>query len=297
MKKSTIIVAIVAMLIATGGITAGTYVNDRMMEKAAKKMASDEMKDEDMEKEDEYSLQFLSGIQYQPGQPVALEFTVVDKNGHRLRQDDYKITHEKRMHVIVASSDLAQFQHVHPVFDTGTSTYKLPGFVFPTAGHYRIFTDFEVAAHGDGSEAMDMAKHAGVQYQDVLVGNPADYRPQALGPATTADNVDGNTVDLKISNAKDGHAKTEKRLDFTLTRDGKKVIDLQKYLGALGHLVILREGDLEYLHTHALTQDTNHQTGTVSFEADFKQPGNYKAFAQFQRDGQVMTTEFVINVE
>lgn len=297
MKKSTIIVTIVAILIVTGGITAGTYVNDRMMEKAAKKMAAEDMKDNDMSMEDEetYPLQFLSGIQYQPGQPSLLEFTVVDKDGKRLAQDDYKVTHEKRMHVIVASSDLAHFQHVHPVFDTSSNTYKLPGFVFPVAGEYRIFTDFEVDAHGD--EAMDMTKHGGVQYQDVLVGNAADYQRQPLGPATTTDEANGNKVDLKISAVTDGHAKTEKRLDFTITRDGKKVTDLQKYLGALGHLVILREGDLEYLHTHALSTDINKQTGTVSFEADFKEPGNYKAFAQFQRGGEVMTTEFVINVK
>lgn len=297
MKKSTIIVVIVAILVGVFGITAGTYVNDRMMQKAADKMATEDMKDEKMRTEDEesYSLRFLSGTQYQPGQPSAIEFTVVDKDGKRLEQDDYKVTHEKRMHVIVASSDLAHFQHVHPVFDTNTNTYKLPSFVFPTAGEYRIFTDFEVAAHG--GEAMDMTKHAGVQYQDVLVGAPAGYERQPLGPVVVTDEVNGNKVNLKINAVTDGHAKTEKRLDFTITREGKKVTDLEKYLGALGHLVILREGDLEYLHTHALSTDINKQTGTVSFEADFKEPGNYKAFGQFQRGGQVMTTEFVINVK
>ncbi len=294
MKKSTIIIGVIAVLVVVVGVTAGTYVNDRMMEKVASKMSSEEMKGETMKGEETYSLRFLSGIQYRPNQPSTLEFTIVDKDGQRLNKDDYKVTHEKIMHVIVVSNDLAHFKHVHPVFDTGSNSYKLPSFIFPSAGEYRIFTDFEVAVHG---KEMDMADHAGVQYQDVLVGDPADFQHRPLGSASATDEVNGNKVDLKISDVKGGHAATEKRLDFTLTRDGQKVTNLEKYLGALGHLVILREGDLEYLHTHAISTDVNKQTGTVSFEANFKKSGTYKAFGQFQQDGRVMTVSYVINIK
>lgn len=287
MKKHTIIVTVIAVLIVAAAVTIGTYANDKMMEKVASKMEAEEMKDKAME--ETYTLKFLSGINYQPGRPESLEFTVVDKDGRRLNQNEYKLQHERRMHLIVASSDLSQFQHVHPVFDTNTNSYKLPGFVFPVAGEYRLFTDFEVDAHG-----MDeMAAHSGVQYQDVIVGNVADFRPQPLGQPTTKDTANGNVVDLNIQD----ESNTTKRLDFIITRDGQKITDLQNYLGALGHLVVLRQGDLEYIHTHALTTDVANQTGTVSFEVDFTKPGTYKAFAQFQRDGKVMTTSFVINVK
>lgn len=294
MKKSNIIVAIIAVLVATSAITIGTYTNDRMMEKAARIMAEEEMATMDAEKMDEnsYHLQFLSGILYQPNQPGMLEFTVVDKEGKRLNQDQYKINHEKPMHVIIASQDLSQFRHVHPIFDTGTNSYKLPGFAFPTDGIYRIFTDFVVEEHGDMESDMNMSDHAGVQYQDVIVGKPTAYEP--LGAATTSAMADGNKVDLTI---KPGKSKTEKILEFTLTKDGQPVTNLQKLLGALGHLVVLREGDLEYIHTHALTTDVNNQTGKVSFEVDFHQAGSYKAFAQFQKDNKVLTTDFVIKID
>ncbi|HEU5122029.1 MAG TPA: hypothetical protein VFT59_04225 [Candidatus Saccharimonadales bacterium] len=289
MKQSNIIIAIVAVLIVTGAVTAGTYINDRMMEKVASKMESEEMKDKSM-KEDAYTLKFLSGITYQPGQPSMLEFTVVDKDGKRLNQDQYKIEHEKRMHVIVASQDLTQFQHVHPVFDTGTNSYKLPHFVFPVTGNYRIFTDFVVDSHG---EMNSMSDHAGVQYQDVIVGNPSD-EVSPLGSPTTSDTANGITVDLVV---KPGEADTKKVLEFTLTQNGQPVTNLQKYLGALGHLVVLREGDLEYIHTHALSTEIENQTGKVSFEVDFKQSGTYKAFAQFQHENSVTTTDFVIKID
>jgi hypothetical protein len=300
MKKSNIIVAIIAILVAIGAVTLGTYTNDRMMEKVATKMAKEEMKDglkgESMD--DKYILTFLSGTTYQPAQTSTLEFTVVDKDGKRLNQEDYKIEHEKRMHVIVASQDLTQFQHVHPVFDTSTSSYKLPDFVFPVAGQYRIFTDFVVNSHdeadGKAGGDMNMSKHAGVQYQDVIVGDITGEQPQPLGQPNTTATAGGLTVNMTT---KPGESAHEKRLSFEIAADGQKVTNLQKYLGALGHLVVLREGDLEYIHTHALTTDVAKQTGTVEFDVDFKQPGNYKAFAQFQRAGKVVTTSFVIAVK
>ena len=39
-------------------------------------------------------------------------------------------------------------------------------------------------------------------------------------------------------------------LTATVTQDGEPVTDLQPYLGAYGHLVALRDGDLGYLHVH-----------------------------------------------
>ena len=39
-------------------------------------------------------------------------------------------------------------------------------------------------------------------------------------------------------------------LTATVSRDGEPVTDLQPYLGAYGHLVALRDGDLGYLHVH-----------------------------------------------
>ena len=42
----------------------------------------------------------------------------------------------------------------------------------------------------------------------------------------------------------------ESELTFTVRRNGEPVTDLEPYLGAFGHLVSLRGGDLAYLHTH-----------------------------------------------
>ena len=58
--------------------------------------------------------------------------------------------------------------------------------------------------------------------------------------------VDGYTVTL----AGDLVAGEHSMLTLSVSKDGRPVTDLQPYLGAYGHLVALREGDLAYLHVH-----------------------------------------------
>ena len=73
-----------------------------------------------------------------------------------------------------------------------------------------------------------------------------------------------------------------------MTRDGRPV-KLDKYLGAKGHLVALREGDLAFLHVHP-------DERSLRFEATFPSAGRYRLFLQFQVDGRVHTAAFTHEV-
>jgi hypothetical protein len=77
-------------------------------------------------------------------------------------------------------------------------------------------------------------------------------------------------------------------LRFTVTRDGRPVA-IGDYLGAKGHLVALREGDLAFLHVHP-------DERSLRFEATFPTAGRYRLFLQFQVDGRVHTAEFTREV-
>ena len=59
----------------------------------------------------------------------------------------------------------------------------------------------------------------------------------------------------------------------------------EPYLGAGGHLVALREGDMAFLHVHPIGDDPR-------FEVDFPTPGRYRLFLQFQHEGRVHTAAF-----
>ena len=87
-------------------------------------------------------------------------------------------------------------------------------------------------------------------------------------------------------------------LTVTVTKDGKPVTTLQPYLGAFGHLVALRDGDLAYLHVHPEGDEPKPgQNGgpQVKFATDVPTAGRYLLYLDFQVDGQVHTAEFVVD--
>ncbi len=86
----------------------------------------------------------------------------------------------------------------------------------------------------------------------------------------------------------------ERELVFRVQRNGAPAGDLVPYLGAMGHLMALREGDLALQHVHPLTRD-DVDTG-VRFHAAFPSPGRYRLFFEFAAGGAVHRTCFVLDL-
>jgi hypothetical protein len=72
------------------------------------------------------------------------------------------------------------------------------------------------------------------------------------------------------------------------------VRDIEPYLGARGHLVALREGDLAYLHVHPESKAT--QGSDIRFGVEYPSRGRYRLFVQFKLDGKVHTAAFTREV-
>ncbi len=212
------------------------------------------------------------------GGATVFSFTVTGPDGAPLMR--YDQTHEKDLHLIVVRRDLAGFQHVHPILaDDGTWTVPLD---LTAAGTYRVFADFAPAG-------LDRTFTLGT---DIEVAG--DFIPVPLpGPAATS-SLDG--YDVTIDGAAVAGAESE--LTFTVSRDGQELIDLEPYLGAFGHLVSLRVGDLAYLHTHPIEQAEAGSSGgpAVEFGTEFPTAGTYRLFLDFQHDGAVHTAEFTVTV-
>jgi hypothetical protein len=83
-------------------------------------------------------------------------------------------------------------------------------------------------------------------------------------------------------------AGAESRLVFDVTRDGRPVA-VEQYLGAKGHLVALRHGDLAFLHVHP-------DESSLRFMAQFPTAGRYRLFLQFKSEGRVHTAAFTQEV-
>jgi len=106
-------------------------------------------------------------------------------------------------------------------------------------------------------------------------------------PERTVDAGDG--YEVRIDSAEpDAGAAT--RVAFTVSRNGKAVDGLQPYLGADGHLVVLREGDLAFLHAHP--QGEPGGNGPIAFDVDYPSAGAYRMYLQFRHRGEVHTAGF-----
>jgi hypothetical protein len=152
-----------------------------------------------------------------------------------------------------------------------------------SSGAWRLFADFVPTADGEDH----------VLGADLAVAG--DFAPAPLpAPAATAE-VDGYTVVLTGELA----AGTEADLQLSVSRDGVPVTDLQPYLGAYGHLVVLRAGDLGYLHVHPLGEpgDPSVAPGPhVEFATTAPTAGDYRVFFEFRLDDVVRTAAFTVEV-
>ena len=195
------------------------------------------------------------------GRDETLSFRIEDANGETVR--DFDVEHEKRMHLILARRDLTGFQHLHPE-QAADGSWSAPVRI-DEAGSYRLFADF---SHDGENQTLA---------SDLRVDGPADLQPLPE-PQTTA--VSDGGYDVRLDAGAD--------LRFTITKDGEPV-RTEPYLGAGGHLVALREGDMAFLHVHPADDG-------VRFTAEFPTAGRYRLFLQFKHEGRVHTVAFTREV-
>ncbi len=210
------------------------------------------------------------------GRDVPIEFTIEGPDGEPVTE--YDVEHEKRLHLIAVRRDFSGFQHVHPELDAdGVWSTELS----LTPGAWRLFADFAPR----GVEGLTLGTDLAVS---------GDYRPVPPSEEVRTARVDGYIVTLEG----DLTAGEDARLTLSVSKDGRPVTDLEPYLGAYGHLVALREGDLAYLHVHpdGRPGDGSTEPGPdVVFYAAVPSEGGYRLFLDFQHDGVVRTAEFALS--
>ncbi len=229
-------------------------------------------------------------VSFNPNNPTSFTYSIIDDQGNTLR--DLDVVHEKLMHFISVRKDLANFQHVHPDFNQATGEFTISNLTLPTEGEYRLFADFTPTASQMGPDGTKLPVTIS---QDVRVGNIANYKPQPIGNPTSKETVEGYQFTLTTTPSKPITG-IENMLTFEIKQNGKSIVDLEKYLSALGHSVILSGGDLQFIHGHPVEDPLKPQNGKINFMVDFPEAGNYKVFTQFQRAGRIITTDFVVNV-
>ncbi|MGY2082447.1 hypothetical protein [Blastococcus sp. SYSU DS0539] len=227
--------------------------------------------------EDGYTLALADGTAPAgPATPVA--FTVLGPDGSPVTAYDSEA--DVDLHLVAVRRDLSGYQHVHPALgDDGV--WRAPLALQP--GSWRLFADFTAAADGESR----------VLGADLAV--PGAYDPEPLPAPSAVAEVDGYTVVL-TGGLTPGE---ESELTLSVSRDGVPVTDLQPYLGAYGHLVALRDGDLAYLHVHPAEHDrTEAAPGPhVPFVTTAPSAGTYRLFLDFRHGDAVHTAAFTVTTE
>jgi Cu+-exporting ATPase len=224
------------------------------------------------------------------GTPTRVTATIVDaETGEPI--EDLSRSHEAWMHLIATREDLGSFAHVHPE-PTGRAGELAVQVTFPTAGRYIVNTEFR--QRGQMSDVH--------QRQLITVGgtSPAPISLQA-GPRSTV--VDGVRVELggqaRVGSTSDLH------FEFTDAATGRAIDDLQPYLAAAGHVVVMRTDGATFAHEHAEVEDERGRTAfavpgqtfgpELDVHATFDTPGIYQLWGQFRLpDGDVLTVPFTV---
>ncbi|WP_103380381.1 hypothetical protein [Pseudonocardia dioxanivorans] len=209
-------------------------------------------------------------------EPAELAFTISGADGRPVTA--YADTHHGAMQVVVIRRDAAGFQHLQPALGADgvwRAPLRLPG-----GGVWRAYADFTPA----GGPPLVLGTDLFVQ-GDFTPFVFADSRTSAVDGFQVR--VDGNLVPGRQS-----------QIYATVSRDGKPVLDLEPYLGAFGHLVVLRQGDLAYLRVQPITSTapapTDRAGPGTAFTVDVPSPGAYRLFVEFVEGGATHVADFSV---
>ncbi|WP_400194335.1 heavy metal-binding domain-containing protein [Hymenobacter sp. B81] len=211
------------------------------------------------------------------GQPATLSFRPMVQ-GEDQTPMPLAVVHEKKIHLIIVSKDLSEFFPEHPKFKA-SGRYDLP-FTFQTGGEYVLYQDYTPAGAGHQ-----------LGRQEVTVAGPPK-------PAVefSKDQMQWRANGYQATLAFDKPLTTGQLLGMRIgiKKNGQPVTNLDKYLGALGYVVVISENTKQYLHMHP--NDQTDRGPNISFNTSFAQPGLYRVFLQFNHDRQIRTGNFTIHV-
>ncbi len=224
--------------------------------------------------------------------------------------DTFETVHERQYHFFVISSNMDHFEHIHPEQQAdGSWTIDV---TFPKAGYYTLLSDFFPRG---GSSQFISRPLVTAGYEGDLAADGARLVPDRVFKKT-ADDITAEIlmVPETFTAGQYGH------LTYTLTdtKTGLPITDLQTYLGAFGHALIVSEDIGEYVHAHpvdlvaaasaldggppqfAIPPDADLEAirggPEVIFEGLMPRPGRYRAFTQFRRKDKLHTFAFTFEV-
>ncbi len=228
-------------------------------------------------------------------------FTIKDGEGKPVQ--DLQVTHDRLLHVIIASADFTVFAHIHPddsapISDAMKKKAEYPvSFTFPKAGQYIVALD--TAAGGNMISEHFTIDVGGEPKMGQLVKDFS--REKKFGDLS----VTLSTVPEKIT------AGEESTLKYVIKKDGKPVTDLEPFLSAPMHVAVISSDFDNFIHEHGVlpgspkhghTAHMMHMNVPKKFGPEIDVPvvfptsGVYQIFSQVGYKGDVIVLSFMVEV-
>jgi hypothetical protein len=201
-----------------------------------------------------------------------LTFRVHDPDSNGVVKDFIPL-HERLFHLFIIGRDLEYFQHVHPVA-AADGIFVLTQAIPP--GEYMLIGDF--LPQGGTTQMVQRA---------LIVGGVSRPRPPAVA-----------STDVRITMAAEDFAAGKYAcLTFTVSdaKTGTPVTDLEAYLGAPAHMLLVRADLTDAVHAHP--EEIGTAGPVISFHPLVPAAGDYKLWVQVQRAGKVITVPFSLRAE
>jgi Heavy metal binding domain len=237
----------------------------------------------------------------EPGRPARFRFEIFHPvTGAAVRE--FAVVHDRPYHLFVVSQDFTHFDHVHP--EQGTDGSFSIDLTLPRPGYYRLYSDFLPVGGGPQVIAQSVVT---ARFDGDIVSSLAQLEPDR----SFSKIVDRTLVELRIDPGElEAGQIVPLRFHLSDAASQAPVTDLERYLGAWGHALVLSEDGIDYIHAHPaepLAAPSNAATtlkgGTtarggpdVTFEALFPKAGRYRIWLQFQREGRTSTAWFTVAV-
>ena len=213
--------------------------------------------------------------------PASLQIDVQDNRKNPVTKFDR--FQEQIMHLIAVSDDLQTFQHLHPTYK-GNGRFEVQA-QFPQSGNYTLFSDYQPTGQAEQVSVL----------KTTVDGTPSSVSPINWSRTKTFDQTIVSFAPTKTPVKAGENVILRFNLQDATTQQA--IADLQPYLGEKGHLVILRQSPTltreDYIHAHAVP---NTPASQIHFATRFPQPGNYKIWGQFNRDGEIVTADYGVEV-
>jgi hypothetical protein len=226
----------------------------------------------------------------QPGHPVRLTFMIRHPDSRAVVRA-FATVHEKQYHLFVLGHDLEYYDHLHP--DQQPDGSWAIDVQFPKAGYYKLFSDF-LPVGGSPQVVPRVLVTAGDAGD--LEAARARLRPDDALQQTTG------SMAVSLTLPSDGLvAGRDEKLQYRVVdaRTGQPVSDLEPYLAAYGHTLVISEDTMEYVHAHPvelLPEKIEDAAGgpDLTFKALLPKPGRYRLWTQIKRGGVVSTARFTV---